>query len=143
MSKVSQILAKKGDTVWTVAPESNVYDALALMADKNVGALLVVQKEKIIGIFSERDYARKVVLKDKSSRDTSVSEIMTAEVVSVSPEDSIEACMSKMSDHRIRHLPVIDGQKLAGIISIGDVVNAVISEQQFTIEQLESYIKGT
>ena len=143
MSKVSQVLAKKGNQVWSIDPKSSVYEALQTMAEKNVGALLVLQSGKVKGIFSERDYARKVVLKDKSSRETLVDEIMTQNVVLISAEESIEDCMAKMSDHHIRHLPVMEDDKLIGIISIGDLVNFIISEQQFKIDQLENYIQGS
>jgi len=119
-----------------------VFDALQLMADKNVGALLVLDGEKIAGIFSERDYARKIILKGKASKDTPVAEIMTAEVTTLRPEQSVEECMGLMTDKRIRHLPVLDGEKLVGLISIGDVVKAIISEREFIIKQLESYITG-
>ncbi len=143
MSSIKQILDNKGHRVWSVAPEASVFEALELMAEKNVGALPVLKDGKVAGIFSERDYARKVVLKDKSSRDTSVSEIMTRDVVVISNDESIEACMNKMSEYRIRHLPVMHEEKLEGIISIGDVVNFIISEQQFKIDQLENYIQGS
>ena len=143
MSKVSQILASKGNTVWFVTPNTSVYDALVLMAEKNVGALLVLERGMVVGIFSERDYARKVVLKDRASKETPVADIMTAKVVLITSEDSIESCMNKMTSHRIRHLPVMEDGKLLGIISIGDVVNFIISEQQFRIDQLESYIQGS
>lgn len=143
MSKVRQILENKGHDIWSSSPENSVYEALELMAEKNVGALLVLEKGKVVGIFSERDYARKVVLKNKSSRDTSVAQIMTRDVVRVDADESIESCMNKMSEHRIRHLPVMENGELLGIISIGDLVNFVISEQQFKIDQLESYIQGS
>ncbi len=143
MSKVRQILENKGHDIWSSSPENSVYEALELMADKNVGALLVLEKGKVVGIFSERDYARKVVLKNKSSRNTSVAQIMTRDVVRVDADESIESCMNKMSEHRIRHLPVMENGELLGIISIGDLVNFVISEQQFKIDQLESYIQGS
>lgn len=142
MSKVSQLLAKKGNQVWSIDPKSSVYEALQIMAEKNVGALPVMQSGKVAGIFSERDYARKVVLKDKSSRETRVDEIMTRDVILISADESIEECMSKMSENRIRHLPVVEEGQLIGIISIGDLVNFIISEQQFKIDQLESYIQG-
>ncbi len=143
MSKVRQILEKKGNDIWSSSPEESVYEALEQMAEKNVGALLVLEKGKAVGIFSERDYARKVVLKNKSSRETSVAEIMTRNLVLADADDSIESCMNKMSEHRIRHLPVMEEGELLGIISIGDLVNFIISEQQFKIDQLESYIKGS
>jgi CBS domain-containing protein len=113
-----------------------------LMAEQNVGALLVLDGEKIVGVFSERDYARKVILKGKASKETSVDEIMTSEVTTVHPGQSVEECMGLMTDKRIRHLPVLEGEKLAGLISIGDVVKAIISDREFIIKQLESYITG-
>lgn len=143
MRTVKQILETKGNDVWSVAPDTHVFTALELMAEKNVGALLVVQNGAVAGIFSERDYARKVALEGKSSREIPVSEIMTREVITVTPEDRVEECMTLMTAHHIRHLPVLDGGQLAGIISIGDVVNAIISEQEFLIDQLEGYIKGS
>lgn len=143
MSKVSQILASKGGEVWSVAKDTSVFDSLALMAKKNVGALLVLEEGGVLGIFSERDYARKVVLEGRSSKDTLVSEVMTEQVITVEPDENIESCMNKMSEHRIRHLPVIEEGKLRGIISIGDVVNFIIGEQQFKIDQLENYIQGS
>ena len=143
MKTVSMLLQSKGDDAWSVSPGTTVYDALVLMAEKNVGALLVVEGGRLVGIFSERDYARKVILQGKSSRHTSVGEIMTSRVVYVRPEQTIEECMALMTDKRIRHLPVLEGDRVIGVISIGDVVKAIISEQEFMIEQLENYIAGT
>ncbi|MGH2593753.1 MAG: CBS domain-containing protein [Anaerolineae bacterium] len=143
MKTVKQLLQGKGSDVWSVAPTTSVYEALALMAGKNVGALLVLEAGQLVGIFSERDYARKVVLQGKTSKDTPVSEIMTSKVVYVRPEQTIEDCMALMTDKHIRHLPVLaDDHQVLGVISIGDVVKAVISEQSFIIEQLENYITG-
>lgn len=143
MTVVNQILKLKGYDVWSVTPDTSVYDALQLMADKNVGAVLVVDGEKISGIFSERDYARKVILKGKSSRATLVSDIMTVDVVYVNADQSVAECMNLMTDNRIRHLPVRSSEgRLAGIITIGDVVKAIISEQELMINQLEGYITG-
>jgi len=142
MKSVSQLLRAKGREVWWVTPDTSVYDALKLMADKNVGALLVLEADKLVGIFSERDYARKVILKGKASKDTPVKEIMSSQVFYVRPEQSIEECMALMTNKRIRHLPVLEGNQLVGLISIGDVVKAIISEQEFTIKQLENYITG-
>ena len=142
MKTVSMLLQSKGDDVWSVSPGTTVYDALVLMAEKNVGALLVLEGDRLIGIFSERDYARKVILHGKSSRQTTVGEIMTSKVVYIRPEQTIEQCMALMTDKRIRHLPVLDGDRVIGVISIGDVVKAIISEQEFMIEQLENYIAG-
>jgi CBS domain-containing protein len=142
MITVRDILQRKGNQIWSVAPDSTVYDALMLMAEQNVGALLVLDGEKIVGIFSERDYARKIILKGKASKETSVDEIMTSEVTTVHPGQSVEECMALMTHKRIRHLPVLEGEKLAGLISIGDVVKAIISDREFIIKQLESYITG-
>ena len=142
MITVRDILRQKGNQIWWVSPDSTVYDALKLMAEKNLGALLVLDGEKIAGIFSERDYARKIILKGKASKETSVEEIMTSEVTTVRPGQFVEECMALMTDKRIRHLPVLEGEKLVGVISIGDVVKAIISEKEFTIKQLENYITG-
>jgi CBS domain-containing protein len=141
MVKVSQLLALKHSGVITIPPEASVLNALQMMADHNVGALPVVQAEHLVGIFSERDYARKVVLLGKNSTQTSVSEIMSEKVFTVDPDSTVEDCMHMMSDKRIRHLPVLEGSKLVGILSIGDLVKTIIQEQSFHIEQLESYIK--
>jgi CBS domain-containing protein len=139
---VARILEDKGSEVWTVAPDASVYAALEVMADKGVGALVVVDGAKPVGIVSERDYARKVVLLERASRDTPVREIMTADVVTVAPTDSTAACMQTMTDLRIRHLPVVVDGVLVGIVSIGDVVRSVMDQQRFMIEQLEGYITG-
>ena len=141
MHFVSELLQAKGHEVWSVTPDTSVYDSLKVMADKNVGALLVLDADKVVGVFSERDYARKVILKGKSSKELSVEEIMSAEVVSVNPSQSIEECMALMTNKRIRHLPVLEGNRLVGIISIGDVVKATISEREVTITHLENYIR--
>ena len=141
MVKVSQLLALKHSGVITIPPEASVLNALQMMADHNVGALPVVQAEHLVGIFSERDYARKVVLLGKNSTQTSVSEIMSEKVFTVDPDSTVEDCMHMMSDKRIRHLPVLEGSKLVGILSIGDLVKTIIQEQSFHIEQLESCIK--
>jgi len=138
--KVSDILAGKGRNVWSVEPNSMVYDAMKLMADKGIGALIVREGEPVVGVISERDYARKVILEGRSSRTTAVREIMTAHVLYAGLNQTIEECMAVMTDKRIRHLPVLEGGHLIGVISIGDLVKAIISEQQFRIEQLEKYI---
>jgi CBS domain-containing protein len=137
---VAHVLAAKGREVWSVAPDTTVYEALEVMADKGVGALVVIEGEQLVGIVSERDYARKVILLERGSRDTPVSEIMTANVHTVGPASSVADCMTTMTDRRIRHLPVLDGERVAGVISIGDIVKAVIQDQRFLIEQLENYI---
>src|SRR4051812_5983170 len=140
--KVSDILAGKGRNVWSIEPGASVYDAMKLMADKGVGALIVREGERVAGVFSERDYARKVILEGRSSRTTEVREIMTSHVLYAAPDHSIEECMAVMTDKRVRHLPVLDQGRLIGVISIGDLVKSLISEQQFRIEQLEKYITG-
>ena len=142
MKTIKQLLSDKGHQVWTIDANASVLDAIKLMADKDVGALLVTDTAKPIGMISERDYARKVVLQGKSSQETAIKEIMTAPVVCARPDQSIEECMAVMTDKRVRHLPVIDGDKLIGIVSIGDLVKAIIAEQEFIIQQLEHYITG-
>jgi len=143
MSTVAQILKQKPErAVHTIAPTSTVYDALRLMAEKNIGAVVVTEGGRIAGLVTERDYARKVVLLSRSSKDTPVSEIMTSQVKCVGPERSSEECLAIMTENRFRHLPVLEGGKLAGLVSIGDLVKDVISEQKFRIEQLEHYIAG-
>jgi CBS domain-containing protein len=139
---VSQILKDKGREVWTIAPEARVFDALKLMAEKSVGALLVVEKDRVVGIISERDYARKVILKGKSSADIPVRDIMTPRIFGVHPDTKAEECLALMTDKHIRHLPVFDKDRLVGVISIGDVVKAVISQQKVLITHLENYISG-
>ncbi len=142
MKTVTQLLRAKGHQVLSVSPETAVFAALEIMAEKNVGALLVVEGERLVGILSERDYARKVILKGKSSREIPVREIMSANVLYVRPQQTVEECMALMTDKRVRHLPVLDEERLVGVISIGDVVKAIIDEQEFMIEQLQNYITG-
>ncbi|MBI3284901.1 MAG: CBS domain-containing protein [Burkholderiales bacterium] len=143
MQTVAHILRSKPDqTVYRIAPTAPLLDALKMLADKSLGALLVMQGEQIAGILSERDYTRKVELLGRSARDTLVKDIMTATVICIGPEHSNEQCMALMTEHRLRHLPVIEDGKLIGLISIGDLVKDIISEQQFTIQQLEHYIYG-
>lgn len=139
---VRDIFTVKHPIVWTVEPESSVYDAIAFMAEKEIGALVVVEGGKVVGIITERDYARKIVLQGKSSRDTPVGEIMTRRVIYVNPEQTIEECMALMTEKHIRHLPVLDGENLSGMVSIGDVVRVIISEKDFIIDQLTKYISG-
>ena len=143
MKTVRQLLQKKGHDVWSIAPDTTVLNALQLMADRKIGALLVLDEDKLVGVFSERDYARKVVLKGKSSKDTSVGDVMSSNIVRVVPDQTTELCMSLMTEKRVRHLPVVDGDKVIGVISIGDVVKAVIADREDVIEQLEQYITGT
>ena len=143
MTTVRSVLQTKDNTIWSIAPDALVFDALKIMADKNVGALLVTQKEKVVGIFSERDYARKIVLKGESSHTTAIKDVMTSGVLSVNPEQSIDECMTLMTNKHIRHLPVLENGKLIGLVSIGDVVKAIISEHEYTIKQLENYITGS
>ena len=139
---VGAILAHKGSAVWSIAPNSMVFDAIQLMADKNVGALPVVDNGQLVGMISERDYTRKVALKGRSSKDTPVREIMSHEVVTVNVADTISECMRLMTDSRVRHLPVMEGKKMMGLVSIGDLVRGIISAQTATIEALEKYITG-
>ena len=142
MSTVKQVLGDKGQTIWTVAPNETVFIAVQLMADKRVGALLVMEGNQLEGIFSERDYAREVILKGRSSKETPVRDIMTSRVITVPSSQRVDESLSIMSNHRIRHLPVVDDNQVVGIVSIGDLVKCVINEQQSTIEHLEKYIKG-
>ena len=139
---VSSLLHHKGSAVWSVSPDTTVFDAIKLLADKNIGALPVLSSGSLVGIITERDYTRKVALQGKSSKDTQVREIMSNQVVCVSPEESIEECMRLMTENRVRHLPVVEQGKLLGIISIGDLVNWIISSQNSAIEQMEQYIAG-
>jgi CBS domain-containing protein len=137
---IAQILKTKGDGIWSVPSDATVYDAIAMMADKAVGALLVVEEGTLLGLISERDYARKVILQGRSSKDTRVREIMTRSLITVTPEDTVEACMRIMTQRRVRHLPVLQNSNLVGIVSIGDLVKAIISDQAHTIDQLHTYI---
>jgi CBS domain-containing protein len=140
--KVRSILANKGTAIWSVTPEATVYEALMLLAEKDIGALPVLSGRKLAGIFSERDYARKVALMGRSSKELRVSEIMTPNVITITPDHSIDECMMIVTEHRIRHLPVVEGDRLVGIVSIGDLVNTIISAQAATIEHLSNYISG-
>jgi len=139
---LGEILHQKGATVWSISPEATVFEAIQTMADKNIGALLVTEHGKLVGIISERDYTRKVALKGKSSKQTAVKEILSGNVVRVSPSHTVEECMRLMTTHRVRHLPVLEGDKIIGVISIGDLVNWTISAQTTTIHQLRTYISG-
>jgi CBS domain-containing protein len=140
MTTVQRLLQGKGSDVWSIGPDASVYDAMRLMAEKNVGALMVVDDDQLVGIISERDYAREVVLKDRSSRETPVGAIMTRKVLYVRPEQTTDACMALMTERHLRHLPVLEAGRLVGVISMRDVVKDVISEKEFLIEQLENYI---
>lgn len=143
MITVKQVLQGKGyPETWTISPDATVFEALKLLSEKRVGALPVVEAGKLVGILSERDYARKVILKGKSSLNTPVREIMTEEVITVEPEQSMQACMELMTNMRVRHLPVLDNTKLLGIISIGDVLKEIITEQELFIRDLQNYIEG-
>ena len=139
---IRDVLKRKGQDVWSIPPDFSVYRAIEIMADRHIGALLVIVDDKLVGIVSERDYARKVVLKGRSSKDTRVEEIMTSSVVCVEPQHAVDECMRIMTDNRIRHLPVVENQKVIGIVSIGDLVNWIISAQHQTIQQLQDYITG-
>lgn len=139
---VRELLEGKGHDVWSIGPDASVYDALVLMAEKGVGALVVVSDNTPVGLISERDYARKLVLEGRNSRETPVRDVMTRRVFGVGPDQTVEECMALMTDKRIRHLPVTAGTELIGVVSIGDLVKAIIAQQQFLIEQLENYISG-
>jgi len=143
MKTAAQILRSKPDpTVYTMGPTTSAYEAVRLMADKNIGALVVVERGKVVGLVSERDYTRKIVLMSRSSKDTLLADIMSSPVMFVHPGQTSDECMALMTENRLRHLPVMDGGQLIGLISIGDLVKATISDQQFIIEQLEHYISG-
>ena len=139
---ISTLLHHKGSTVWHISPEATVFDAIQLMADKNIGALPVISGGRLAGIFTERDYTRKVALAGKTSKQTSVKEILSPDVITVAPDDPVEECMRLMTEHRIRHLPVLQNDEVVGIISIGDLVNWTISMQDAAIAQMENYISG-
>jgi CBS domain-containing protein len=142
MTTVRQLLDQKGKTIWSIEPDATVFDAVAKMAEKNVGSLLVMDDDKLIGIITERHYARKVVLKGKTSPTIPVRDIMESEIIAVLPEQSVEQCMAIMTEKRVRHLPVVQGDKPIGIVSIGDLVKSIISDQKFIIDQLVHFIHG-
>ena len=139
---ISSILAQKSSSLWNVAPEATVFEAIRLMAEKDVGSLLVLSDGKLAGLFTERDYTRKVALFGKTSKETRVREVIPRETVTVTPDDSVEECMRLMTEKRVRHLPVVEGTNVVGLISIGDLVNWIISAQNATISQMESYLAG-
>ena len=143
MTSIRQLLATKGHDVWSISPEASVFDALSLLAEKNIGALLVLQEGEIVGIVSERDYARKIALRGKASIQTPVSDIMTRDVVTADPQTSVKDALALMTEKRIRHLPVVDGGRLIGFVSIGDLVKSIIADQEIMISHLEQYISGT
>jgi CBS domain-containing protein len=140
---ISSILTNKTSALWSIAPEASVFEAIKLMAEKDIGSLVVMSGGKLAGLFTERDYTRKVALQGKTSKETQVGEIIPFEVVTITPEDSVEDCMRLMTEHRVRHLPVVEGDQVVGIISIGDLVNWIISTQKAQIEQMEQYISGS
>ncbi len=142
MTFVRQILQAKGHDTWTIDPDATVLEALKVMAAHNIGALVVTEEDEVVGIFSERDYARRVILHDKASNSTPISDVMTPEVICVHPDLTVDKCMAVMSDKHIRHLPVLENERLVGVISIGDVVKTIISDQQVMINHLEDYIYG-
>ena len=143
MTTIAQLLNAKGDQIWSVEPKATIFEALEIMSEKEIGALLVMEDGKLTGIFSERDYARKVILKGKSSKETPVGELMTKKVFYMDPQKTINDCMAMMTAKRIRHVPVIKDNQVMGIVTIGDVVNQIISEQEVTINHLENYITGS
>lgn len=142
MSLVSEILKTKGYDVWSIRPDATVFDAVKLMSERRVGALLVMDGERLVGIVSERDYARKVILEGRSSRDTPVRDVMTTRVLCVTPQRTVQECMALMTSKRARHLPVLDHKRVVGVVSIGDLVKAIIEEQQVLIEHLQHYVNG-
>jgi CBS domain-containing protein len=139
---INDVLKRKSGQVWSTRPDASVYQAIEIMADKQVGALLVMEQDELVGIISERDYARKIILKGRSSKETPVVEIMTSPVITVSPRHSVGDCMRIITENRVRHLPVLESGAVTGMISIGDLVNWIITEQQETIRHLEAYISG-
>ena len=139
---IANILQLKGRTVWSISPEATVFDAVKLLAEKNVGALLVMSGDKLVGVFSERDYTRKIVLKGRNSKETRVAEVVSTPVITVTENHTVEECMRLMTDHRVRHLPVVEGERVVGIVSIGDLVNWIIHTQSAALEQMQHYIAG-
>lgn len=142
MNTIRSLLRAKGHQVWSIGPDETVFDAIRLMAEKGIGALMVVEDSKLVGVMSERDYARQVILQGRASQTTPVRDIMTRKVISVRPPDRVEQCLALMTEKRIRHLPVLDEEKLVGVVSIGDLVRVIIEDQRFTIEQLTAYVSS-
>ena len=142
MTTVGQILEEKGNAVWSVRPDDTVFDSIRMMADKGIGSLLVMDDDRLVGIVTERDYARKVILEGKSSKNLAVRDVMTTRVLCVTPDRTVDECMALMTDKRARHLPVLDQKKVVGLVSIGDLVKATIAEQKILIDQLQHYIAG-
>ena len=143
MNTIGQLLESKGKDIWSIVPNATVFEALRIMAQNNVGALLVIDKDNLVGIFSERDYARKVILEGKSSKDTAVGELMTKDVYYIDPKNTLQESMAVMTARHIRHMPVLDKDRLVGMVTLGDVVKQIIAEQEFTIRELEKYISGS
>ncbi len=143
MNTIGQLLESKGKDIWTIAPNATVFEGLRIMAKRNVGALLVIDKDNLVGIFSERDYARKIILEGKSSKDTAVGELMTKDVYYIDPKNTLHESMAVMTARHIRHMPVLDKDRLVGMVTLGDVVKQIIAEQEFTIRELEKYISGS
>lgn len=139
---ISALLHHKGKALWSIAPEATVFEAIKLMADKNIGSLLVLSGDRLLGVFTERDYTRKIALQGKRSKETQVREILSGKIVTVTPDQTVEECMRLMTENRVRHLPVLDGERVAGLVSIGDLVNWTISAQDAAIAQMEQYIAG-
>jgi len=142
MQTIGQLLEAKGKDIWSISPHATVFEALRIMAKKDIGALLVIDNEKLVGIFSERDYVQKVILKGKSSKETNVGDLMTREVFYIDPKNTVHECMAVMTAHHIRHMPVFKNNQLIGMVTLGDVVKQIISDQEFTIRELEKYISG-
>jgi CBS domain-containing protein len=143
MNTIGQLLESKGKDIWSIVPNATVFEALRIMAKKDVGVLLVIDKGKLVGIFSERDYARKVILKGKSSKETAVGELMTKDVYYIDPKNTLHECLAVMTAKHIRHMPVLEKDQLVGIVTLGDVVKQIIADQEFTIRELEKYISGS
>jgi len=139
---ISALLHHKGKALWSIAPEATVFEAIKLMADKNIGSLLVLSGDRLLGVFTERDYTRKIALQGKRSKETQVREILSGKIVTVTPDQTVEECMRLMTENRVRHLPVLDGERVVGLVSIGDLVNWTISAQDAAIAQMEQYIAG-